>query len=707
MEKQELGKHYLKRYIILILYCVFLNFVGDWLKPILPYNLNINVIGVMLAGLIGGYLPSIIVVILTTIIKFLITPKGAYFGVLALLYSFGSAKLRKMYIKRNYIIPVSVYLASYLFIFLIAIANSFILYSLRGTLELEPNIFVNLLLSRYDFKYQWGYIIGNIIFLTFEKLVCMYVTIFLLKIIPRKLKKDFYYVKVWQDWLPDDVEEKVKVKSKHSINNKLFWIINSSIFVVSIVSFLITFSMFRNAVIHENTKTAQSVINFITDSISVNEIKDIKENGYKSIYFEKTKRLLTTGLNTNEDIQFVYIYDVKPEHVSVVLDIDVPGWRTEVPGEQIEIPQEMKDNMDFFVSGKEVGPVITNDETYGRLLSYFKPIKTVDGEILCYLCCDVSMDNLTNLWTEFVLKFLYFIIAIIIAEIIMVQWFIDKSIIRPVKALSVITGFFANDIEDNRYENLKKLEDIHIRTKDEVEDLYHSVLDTLRESTNYIEEIQHNNEVMSQMQHNLIVMLAELVESRDNDTGQHIKKTASYVNIIGRKMLEKGYYADTIDEEFIEHITEAAPLHDIGKIQVSDIILRKPGKLTDEEFEEMKKHTVFGGEILENAIKLMPEMKYLKQARFMAEYHHEKWNGKGYPHQLKGNDIPLAARIMAVADVFDALVSVRVYKPPFTFEEAIELIKKERGQHFDPLVVDAFLDSLDEVRRVKEQYEEV
>lgn len=707
MERRQLTRNYIRKYVILIFFCTILNFLGDYVQKFLPYNINLNVVGTMLSGLIGGYLPSILVVTITTIIKTIPDITGAYYGIFTLFYSFGAAKLRKMYIKRNYTIPVTVYLASYMFIFLIAIINSFLMYSLRFTLDIQQNIFVNYFLSNVDMPQRTGYILGNIIFFTFEKLICMYVTIFFLKLIPKTFKYDFYYINIWQDYLPDDVEKKMKSKNAHSIANKIFLIVNLAILTISLLSFIISFSMFRRMIIQENTKTAQAVTNFISSSLEVKEVEDIKEKGYESAYYEKVERLLKNGFESNEDIQFIYMYDVNKENVINILDIYVPGWTTFTPGERIDDVKDIEQNIQSFLNGKEVGPIITNDKEYGYLLSYYKPIKTDDGQIICYLCCDVSMQKLTHLWTEFTLKFLYFIGMVIICEIIIVQWFVDKSIVRPVKALSTITTLFMDDIEKNRKENLQKLKDIHIRTKDEIEDLYHATVNTLQESTDYIEEIQKNNKTMSDMQHNLIVMLAELVESRDSDTGQHIKKTAEYVNIIGRKMKELGYYTDIINDEFIEHTTEAAPLHDIGKIEVSDIILRKPGKLTDEEFKEMKKHTIFGGQILENAIKLMPEMKYLKQARLMAEYHHERWNGKGYPHAIKENDIPLSARIMAVADVFDALVSQRCYKKAFSFEEAVNIITEESGQQFDPLVVDAFIKALDEIKKTKEMYEKV
>ena len=224
------------------------------------------------------------------------------------------------------------------------------------------------------------------------------------------------------------------------------------------------------------------------------------------------------------------------------------------------------------------------------------------------------------------------------------------------------------------------------------------------DSVNYVEELEAKNETISKMQMALIMVLVDMVEGRDEDTGDHIRKTAAYTRIIMNGLRKKGYYTDQITDQFMYDVFHSAPLHDVGKIGVSDLILNKPGKLTDEEFEEMKKHTLIGEEIMNKVIEAVPNSGYLTEARNLAGGHHEKWNGKGYPRGLAGEEIPLSARIMAVADVFDALISKRVYKPPFTIEKALSIIKEDAGSHFDPLVAEAFLAEEEEVRKVAEAF---
>ena len=172
-----------------------------------------------------------------------------------------------------------------------------------------------------------------------------------------------------------------------------------------------------------------------------------------------------------------------------------------------------------------------------------------------------------------------------------------------------------------------------------------------------------------------------------------MRKTAAYADLILRELKRENIYTDQLTDTFVSEVVHSAPLHDIGKIQVSDAILNKPGKLTDLEYDIIKSHTTQGGDILRNRI-------LIGKTEDVARSHHERYDGKGYPSGLKGEEIPLSARIMAVADVFDALVSRRSYKEPFSFEEAMRIIQEDSGTRFDPAIVDAFCRAGEEVRRI-------
>lgn len=204
-------------------------------------------------------------------------------------------------------------------------------------------------------------------------------------------------------------------------------------------------------------------------------------------------------------------------------------------------------------------------------------------------------------------------------------------------------------------------------------------------------QLVENQKKISAMQNHVISGLANLIENRDTDTGEHISRTSSFVRLLAENSREEGLYKDIIDDHFISLMYILAPMHDIGKILVPDSILKKPGKLTAEEFEQMKKHASLGGKVVSEVLEGITDEEYLKFASDIATYHHEKWDGSGYPFGKKGEEIPLSARIMAVADVFDALISERCYKKAMPFDQAVEIIRQGSGAHFDPKLVEVFL----------------
>ena len=202
------------------------------------------------------------------------------------------------------------------------------------------------------------------------------------------------------------------------------------------------------------------------------------------------------------------------------------------------------------------------------------------------------------------------------------------------------------------------------------------------------------------MQSGMITLMADIVENRDDNTGGHIKRTARYVEGIAKELKKRGVYKDILTDEYIKNLVVAAPLHDIGKIHIPDSILNKPGRLTEEEFDIMKTHSTAGQNLLNHAKEELGEYGYLTIAVEMATYHHEWWDGSGYPYGVSGNDIPLCARIMAVADVFDALISKRIYKDAMPLEKAYAIIREESGTHFEPVIVEAFLAIADDFNLV-------
>ena len=204
----------------------------------------------------------------------------------------------------------------------------------------------------------------------------------------------------------------------------------------------------------------------------------------------------------------------------------------------------------------------------------------------------------------------------------------------------------------------------------------------------------------------IVTSFATLVESRDSSTGSHVKRTKSYVKILLDEIKTNNLYSSIMTKDFEDKMMNAAPMHDIGKISIPDTILQKPGKLTDEEYSVMKKHSVLGGEIIQEIFKDMDDKEFLNIAYDVTRYHHEKWNGNGYPEGLVGKEIPFSARIMAIADVFDAISAKRCYRDAMPLDKCFAIIKKGKGVDFDPVLTDLFLNAKEKVEKVCKESQE-
>ncbi|MFN7170130.1 MAG: HD domain-containing phosphohydrolase [Candidatus Omnitrophota bacterium] len=230
----------------------------------------------------------------------------------------------------------------------------------------------------------------------------------------------------------------------------------------------------------------------------------------------------------------------------------------------------------------------------------------------------------------------------------------------------------------------------------------------LRFVSTHISTVFEKTFLMRELALTTVMGLANLAEKRDLETGQHIKRIKYYSRALAIELATQSNYKDEIDEEFIQDVYDFSPLHDIGKVGISDAILRKPGKLTPEEFEEMKRHTVIGKEILE-AIEENLKSKgfsFFKMGVEIVYYHQEKFDGSGYPQGLKGREIPLSARLVSVCDVFDACSLERIYKQAYSLEECYRIVEEGKGKQFDPVIVDAFMNIRDKIEGIYQRFKD-
>ena len=229
-------------------------------------------------------------------------------------------------------------------------------------------------------------------------------------------------------------------------------------------------------------------------------------------------------------------------------------------------------------------------------------------------------------------------------------------------------------------------------------------LDLKRHRDNLQELVDERTHQLRLTQQVTMEAMGALAEYRDPETGGHIRRTQHYVRALAIHLKDHPKFKDFLTDTVIDSLFMSAPLHDIGKVGIPDNVLLKPGKLTDEEWVIMRKHPTYGRDAILTAVNRLGPDSFLSHAAVIAGNHHEKWNGSGYPAGLAGDDIPISARIMAIADVYDALISKRVYKPPFPHEKAVAIIKEDSGTHFDPDMVEAFLEITEDFRQIALQF---
>ncbi|MDR0863073.1 MAG: response regulator [Oscillospiraceae bacterium] len=243
-------------------------------------------------------------------------------------------------------------------------------------------------------------------------------------------------------------------------------------------------------------------------------------------------------------------------------------------------------------------------------------------------------------------------------------------------AIDYITKPFSPPLLVKRIENHLLIQE----QKKELKRLNDALRNTIKDKTLQVTTLQNT----------VLATVADLVETRDDVTGGHVTRTQRYLELLVDRLLEKGLYSNETEDWNLDYLIPSAQLHDVGKIAISDLILNKKGKLTEEEFEEMKKHAAIGVSVIKRIEANTEQRDFMRHAKHIAGGHHEKWDGTGYPAGLKGTDIPLEGRLMAIADVYDALISHRPYKRPLSTEEAHVIILEGKGTHFDPVLVEVF-----------------
>ena len=554
--------------------------------------------------------------------------------------------------------------------------------------------------------YLLSFCVTNLMFYVLEKwFICIFVIV-LINLLPKKLLDSLNEENLNQQivsQLTRQYVSEIHKNMKNPLHKRIVFTFVISAVILVIMTEAIALRLYFDNTKKEKTQRAYSCVNLAADCIDPDKIEDYLKFGSDAPGYNETFIKLSKLHKSFDDIAYLYVLKIEEGGCRFIFDTDeVQPYST---GELVPFDKEFEEFLPVLFEGRAIEPV-ESDNIFGWLLTIYKPVINDEGITVCYIGADVSMRYVASYMGRFILKVFLIMAGFFIVIISYTIWSIGNNMSFPISAIAACVDRFSDSTEDQEIleENVKLIRSLNIHSGDEIQKLYDAICRMTLSQTEQIRDIRRLSESTVTMQDGLIITMADMVENRDSDTGAHVQKTSAYVKIIVEGLKKKGYYPQKITPKFMSDVVRSAPLHDVGKINISDSVLNKPGKLTDEEFAIMKTHTTAGKEILEKAISTVQGENYLKEARNMAAYHHERWDGKGYPEGLHGEVIPLSARIMAVADVFDALASPRVYKPAFPLEKALAILQEGSGTQFDPKCVEVFMDSLSEVKMILSKY---
>ncbi|MCR4954758.1 MAG: HD domain-containing protein [Treponema sp.] len=584
--------------------------------------------------------------------------------------------------------------------------SQFAIYGENGTNLIAQN--ARAFASVTALPYLLSFCITTFLIYFLEKAFICIIMMILLHVIPKKFLSSFE--DSFSNKILSDTEQQYLSNRHNDIKHPLHTRITSTFIIaatilVCVTGFIALRLYFDNSK-KEKTEIALNCVKISADFIDPNKVDGFIKYGKDAPGYNETMTFLTNAWATSS-VTYLYVIKTELDGARFIFDVEDPeGIEVAMkPGELLPYDKELEPFIDDLLSGKIVPPV-ESKSIFGKLITVTYPVYDDEGSTVCYVAADVSLDYLKSFIGSFIAKVFFVMAGFFLVIISYTIWTIGNNLSYPISTIAAYVDIFSDSVENQEKleENAKQIRSLNIQTGDEIQKLYDAICRMTLSQTEQIRDIRRLSDSTVKMQDGLIITMADMVENRDSDTGAHIQKTAAYVKIIVEGLKKKGYYPQKITPKFMSDVVRSAPLHDVGKINIPDGVLNKPGKLTDEEFAIMKNHTTAGKEILEKAISSVQGENYLKEARNMAAYHHERWDGKGYPEGLHGEVIPLSARIMAVADVFDALCSPRVYKPAFPLEKSLAILQEGSGTQFDPKCVEVFMDSISEVKMILKKY---
>ena len=692
--------------------CTILNFALAYAVSLFNMPLYMDACGTMLISIMGSGFAGIITAVATSILCVSFNPDSMYFtfiGVLVAVCTYYFASTEKYRKKLNMLLLLIVVS------FVSGVSASVFQWILFGKPQFAYVEDFSLLLSHENKILYFVYSILLVVALNIvDKSLSMAIALAIYHLIPRDIRIRFWN-SGWKQ-RPISKKELFKINSElpkkgMSLRVKFTFMLVTASLTISIVLGVVSIKMNYEAEMQNGISTVTNVTSFAASRFEPTYFEHFLYTGekvpdYKNREYVDTNEMLLQLKNSFPDIEYLYVYHIREDACYILFDTDPSFQEKGTIGERLEFDESFLPLIPNLLRGEKI-PVQMASSRYGYMITAYEPICDSKGNPSSYYVgADILVKNYSDYIVKYILKvFLVFsgFIALALAYGI---WESQYNFVYPIGSLERSIEGFMKGIEeqDKLDDSVRKLQKLDISTNDEIEKLYRLVCEMAVATVEQMRSIRTLVKSNKKMQTGLIITMADIVENRNFESTAHIQRTVGYVRIVLAGLKRKGYYAEKLTDKYMNEVELSAPLYDIGKIKVPDLVLNKPGKLSEGEFEIIKTHADAGRKILENAISSVEGEDYLKEALNMAAYHHERWDGRGYPEGLHGQVIPLSARIMAVADVFDALTSERVYKPAYSLETSFKIMQEGAGTQFDPKCVEVFLDSVSEIKKVMKKY---
>ena len=686
--------------VLFVFAALLLNIIPSKTALALNLPLFLDSIGTIFAAMLGGNLPAVIVGFCVNAINGISDITTLYYGIISILIGVAAALFQRNGFFKT---PGKIFVTIITFSFLGGGLGSVLTYFLFGY-DFGEGISAPFALAVYEhlgFSKFFAQLTADIILDVFDKTIVVIAAVALQRVVPQQLKDRIGKLFLFnQDPVRSDEEKLFEGKLvKRSLIRKVVVMVIVAEILLGALASTTGYILYSQAAVNEYIDITKGVSKATSVVVDGDRIDEFLEKGRDAEGYADIEKRLYRIKETFPHVMYLYIYRIMEDGSHVIFDLesedidDVKAVKADQPGDIVDFDETFADVKENLIRGEKVEPRISDDE-FGWLLTSYEPLLNSEGKPVAQIGVDLYMGDVNGEQATFFIKLLsmFFGLSIIIMSVVLE--FVNRGIVYPVNRMAAASIHFAYNLEQGveSGNNLKAIEDLKIHTFDEIEYLYRAITKMGGDSLRYIDELNRQTERITNMQEEIIVNFAEMVEARDMSTGNHVKKTAFYVEAIAKELQKEGKFKDILTDSYIKVLKRSAPLHDIGKIAISDLILNKPGRFTEDEFKIMQSHTTEGKNILTKIETNASDMDegYLKESIEMAQYHHEKWDGTGYPNKVKGDEIPISARIMAVADVFDALVAERVYKAAFPYEKAMEIITGGAGKAFDPDVVEAF-----------------